>query len=55
MEKKETFKCFVYGIEVQVIEGICQEDCSIEECNLKRDMQQPGDEEKKEGAGSDNQ
>ena len=37
MEKKETLDCFVYGEEVTVIDGVCQEDCSIEDCNLNRD------------------
>ena len=40
MEKKETFKCFVYGEEVTIIDGVCQEDCSVEECNLNRDNNQ---------------
>lgn len=39
MEKKETFRCFVYGEEVELVDGVCQEDCSIEECNLNRDNQ----------------
>lgn len=41
MKKKETFKCFVYREEVQLVDGVCQEDCSIEECNLNRDNE-PG-------------
>lgn len=50
----ETIKCFVYGENVTVIDGACQEDCSIEECNLNRDIQ-PDHEEKTEGAGSEDQ
>ena len=50
MEKKETFRCFVYSEEVQVIDGVCQEECSIEECLLNRDNQG-----RKEGAGTDDQ
>ena len=50
MEKKETFDCFVYGIEVKVIDGVCQEDCSIEECNLNQDNQ-PKYKSKREEAG----
>ncbi len=53
MEKKETFKCFVYGEEVQLINGVRQEDCSIEECLLNRDHQE--DQGRKEGAGNDGQ
>ena len=37
MEKKE--KCLVYGEEVTIVDGVCQEDCSIQECNLNRDTQ----------------
>ena len=47
----ETFKCFVYGENVTVVDGVCQGDCSIEECNLNRDNR-PDYEEKTEGAGS---
>lgn len=54
MEKKETFKCFVYGEDVKVVDGVCQEDCSIEECLLNRDIQSE-DQERKEGAGSEDQ
>ena len=32
MEEKQ--KCIVYGDEVTVVDGACQEDCSIEECTL---------------------
>ena len=53
MEKKETFICFVYGEEVQVIDGVCQEDCSIEKCLLNRDNQE--DQGRKEGVGNDGQ
>lgn len=38
-KKKETFRCFVYNEDVELIDGVCQEDCSIEECNLNRDVQ----------------
>ena len=34
---KEIHKCIVYGEEVTVIDGVCQEDCSIEDCTLNRD------------------
>ena len=54
MKKKETFKCFVYREEVQLVDGVCQEDCSIEECNLNRDNQTE-DQKRKEGAGYDGQ
>ncbi len=37
----ETFNCFVYGITVEVVDGMCQQDCSIEECTLNRDNE-PG-------------
>ena len=29
----ETIKRFAYGENVKTIDGACQEDCSIEECN----------------------
>ena len=48
------FRCFVYGGEVQVVDGVCQEDCSIEECNLNRDNQ-PDYKPKNEGAGLEDQ
>ena len=47
----ETFKCFVYGENVTVVDGVCQEDCSINECNLNRDNR-PDSKAKKEEAGS---
>lgn len=45
--KEKTFRCFVFGEEVLLIDGVCQEDCSIEECNLNRDNQP--DNKQKEG------
>lgn len=51
---KETFKCFVYDEEVTVVDGVCQEDCSIEECNLNKENQ-PVNEVIKENSGSEDQ
>ena len=47
----ETFNCFVYGITVEVVDGVCQQDCSIEDCTRNRDLQ-PGYKADKEKTGS---
>lgn len=52
--KKETFDCFVYGEEVPVIDGVCQEDCSIEECLLNQ-VNHMDNRSTNEGAGIEDQ
>lgn len=37
IDGKEAFQCFVYREEVQVIDGVRMEPCSMEECNLNQD------------------
>lgn len=54
MEKEETFRCFVYGEEVPVIDGVCQMECSIEDCLLNRDNH-PDYRPTNEGAGLEDQ
>ena len=48
----ETFNCFVYGITVEVVDGVCQQECFIEDCTLNRDLQ-PGYKAEKEETDSD--
>jgi hypothetical protein len=35
----ETFNCLIYGVTVEIVDGVCQQDCSIEDCTLNRDLQ----------------